>query len=360
MRYVRVVCALVALLSGRPAFAQPYTLSSPVTHLATIFNDLYGPSGLKVDSEATLPGEQPHSAHFNSDFQSEFSQFGAALVNQFVSLPLPSPTSGFTYQFDPSLGVFQRTTRSFGPILADRADTLGARRLSFGFAFQRFTFDTVEGLDLQKVPAVFTHDNAQLLGGRQDVITTVNAIQASVNQSTTYITLGVSEHFDLSLAVPLITNDMHVVSTATIHRLGTTDPLTHFFRQADGSVGDTRIFDAQGSASGVGDLMIRAKRSFGDVRSSGMAVGVDVRIPTGDALNLLGTGTTGVEPFAIWSATLSEVSPHVNVSYRWNGNSVLAGNAATGQSGNFPDAVGYALGADISANPRVTLAFDVL
>ena len=172
------------------AEAQPYTLASPVNRLATIFTDLYGPKGLIVDSLATLPGEQPHSAHFNSDFQFDFSQFSTALVNQFVSVPLPSPTSGFTYEFDPTLGVFQRTTRSFGPILADRADTIGARRVSIGFAFQRFTFDTVEGLDLLKVPAVFTHDNAALLGGREDVVTTMNAIEASVNQATTYVTVG--------------------------------------------------------------------------------------------------------------------------------------------------------------------------
>src|SRR3954466_12077299 len=181
-RWVVILC-LVAV--GTTVTAQePYNLAAPVGNLATLFTDLFGPRGLIVDSEATLPGEQPHSAHFNSDFQSEFSQFGAALVNQFVSLPLPSPTSGFTYQFDPSLGIFQRTTRSFGPILADRADTLGARRVSIGFAFQRFTFDSVEGLDLHTVPAVFTHDNAQLLGGRQDVVTTTNAIDVLVNQTT--------------------------------------------------------------------------------------------------------------------------------------------------------------------------------
>ena len=40
-----------------------------------------------------------------------------------MSVPLPSPGGGFTYQFDSSLGVFQRTTQSFGPILADRAET---------------------------------------------------------------------------------------------------------------------------------------------------------------------------------------------------------------------------------------------
>ena len=44
-------------------------------NLATLFTDLFGPHGLIVDSEATLPGEQSHSAHFNSDFQSNFGKF---------------------------------------------------------------------------------------------------------------------------------------------------------------------------------------------------------------------------------------------------------------------------------------------
>src|SRR5262245_28457358 len=160
MRLIALVT--VCLLSAVPvAHAQePFNLTAPVQTLATMFTDLFGPRGLVVDSLATLPGEQSHSAHFNSDFQFNFTQFGTALVSQLVSVPLPSPAGGFTFQFDPTLGVFRRTTDSFGPILADRAETIGARHVSFGFAHQRFTFDTVEGLALTNIPAVFTHDNA--------------------------------------------------------------------------------------------------------------------------------------------------------------------------------------------------------
>ena len=176
-----------------------------------------------------------------------------------MNVPLPSPASGFTYRLDPSTGVFQRTTQSFGPILAERAETVGARRVSFGFAAQRFTFDTVEGLNLNQVPAVFTHDNAQLLGGRQDVVTTVNSIEATVSHFTTFVTLGISDRFDVSLAVPIVSNHLKVVSDATIQRLGTTNPLTHFFRQSDGEIGNTRTFTAIGDASGLGDLTVRLK-----------------------------------------------------------------------------------------------------
>ena len=48
----------------------------------------------------------------------------------------------------------------------------------------------------------------QLLGGREDVVTTINAIDADVNQSTTFVTMGVTDRFDLSLAVPLVATDL--------------------------------------------------------------------------------------------------------------------------------------------------------
>lgn len=358
-RVLAVVACFVVSASGAAA-QEPFNLAVPVEHLATLFTGLFGPKGLILDSEATLPGEQLHSAHFNSDFQSNFSQFGTALVGQLVTVPLPSPASGFTYQLDPSTGVFQRSTKSFGPILAERADTIGASRTSFGFAFQRFTFDAIEDVDLGQVPAVFTHDNAQLLGGRQDVVTTVNSITANVSQYTSFVTLGVTDWFDLSVAVPIIATDLNVVSEATVNRLGTTNPLTHFFRLSNGDVGDRRLFTARASASGIGDLTVRLKGTIKKTESTGVAVGMDVRVPTGDEMELLGTGTTGLQPFVIWSATYQKVSPHVNAGYQWNGSSVLAGNPATGESADFPDQVTYVGGADLGVNTRLTFAFDVL
>jgi len=359
----RIVLAVVCLSVcgvGNASAQDPFNLATPVTDLATIFTQLYGPNGLVVDSLATLPGEQPHNAHFTSDFQFNFTQFGTALVSQLVSVPLPTPGGGFTYQFDSSLGVFQRTTQSFGPILAERADTIGARKLSFGFAYQRFKFDSVEGLDLSRIPAVFEHDNAQLLGGRQDVVTTVNNITATVGQATGFVTLGVTDRLDISLAIPIVATSLKIVSDATIHRLGTTNELTHFFRQANGDVGVERIFTAQGSATGIGDIVVRAKRALRKRASTELAVGVDVRVPTGDEMNLLGSGAPGVQPFAIWSATYQKVAPHFNVGYRWNGSSVLAGNPAQGTSKHLPDQIGYALGSDLSVNSRLTLAFDII
>jgi hypothetical protein len=280
-------------------------------------------------------------------------------VNHLVTVPLPSPAAGFTYEFDASVGVFRRTTQSFGPILAERAETIGAGRVSAGFAIQHFSFSTVEGLDLDAVPAVFTHDNAHLLGGREDVVTTLNRIDASVNQFITYVTVGVAEHLDVSLAVPVVSTSLTVVADAQVQRLGTTNPLTHFYRQSDSSVGTRRLFTAWGRASGMGDVVVRVKGSAFRRNSAAVAAGLDFRIPSGDALNLLGTGAPGLQPFVVVSGTVQRISPHVNLGYQWNGSSILAGDPVTGQSGNLPDQVVYAVGADISTG-RLTVAFDVL
>ena len=351
-----------AALFATPARAQdpPHNEAVRVEHLWSIFNDLYGAGGLVVDSTAALAGGQSHSGHFNGGFESEFAQFGIALTSQLVSLPQPAPAAGFTYQFDPALGVFNRTTNNFGPIMSERAETIGARRLSAGFATQRLEFDLIEGLDLSHIPAVFSHDNAELLGGREDVITTVNSVEASFTRSTLFLTYGVTNHFDVSVAIPWVTADMVVTSDATIRRIGTRIPEIHFFRSLEDTIGDRRIFTAFGNASGVGDINLRAKATLSRTARHGFALGIDLRLPSGEELDLLGTGAPGAQPYAAWSASFGPFSPHVNAGYQWNGSSVLGGGPGSGESRDLPDVVRYSAGASIELHPRVTLAADVI
>jgi hypothetical protein len=331
-----------------------------VTELSRIFTELYGPNGLVVNSSADLAGGVSHSAHFNSAFESEFSQFGSALTSQIVSLPLPAPASGFTYRFDPGLGVFTRSTSTFGPILAERADTIGARRVTVGYAYQRLAFDTIENMDLHAVPAVFTHDNAELRGGREDVITTVNSIDSEVTRSAAFVTYGVTDNLDVSIALPFISTDVVVTSDATIQRIGTTVPQIHFFRASDDSIGTRRVFTAFGHASGLGDITVRLKQAIKKGESSGVALGLDLRLPTGDERNLLGTGAAAIQPFVAWSGAYGTFSPHLNLGYQWNGSSVLGGDLESGVAGDLPDVVVYAAGAVVAVHPRITAAIDVL
>jgi hypothetical protein len=361
MRVAIVGVLLGVLGTAVPASAQdPLNVAVQVTELWRIFKDLYGPQGLVVNSNVPLPSGATHSGHFNSGFESEFSQFGTALTSQIVSLPLPPPASGFTYEFDPGLGVFQRTTTSFGPILSERAETIGARRVSIGFAYQRLSFDSIEGVDLQSVPAVFTHDDAALLGGREDVVTTVNSIEAEVSRTAVFISYGVTNRLDVSIAVPMVTADMVVTSDATIQRIGTTNQETHFFRSSEDDIGTRRRFTAFGNASGLGDVTVRLKQTVTKGARQGVALGVDLRLPTGDERNLLGTGAPGVNPFLAWSGNYGALSPHINAGYQWNGDSILGGEPGSGEAKDLPDLAQYSAGAVIEVHPRITAAVDVL
>src|SRR5439155_16024871 len=216
------------LLAALAALASPAALRAD-DKLAFLIPDLYGSRGLIVNSEALLPDGSTHSAHFNSAFQAEFTQFNISLASQLASVPPPTPASGFTYELDPALGVFKRSTQSFGPILAERSETIGRKKFSLGVNYQYFTFDSIEGVDIHNVPAVFTHDNASP-GGRADVVTTNNGIDLKVGQFTAFLSYGLADRLDLSVAVPVVTVDMDVVSDATVQRIGTaSSPATHFF-----------------------------------------------------------------------------------------------------------------------------------
>ena len=351
----------VPLLAIALALAGSLASAQESGKLALLIPQLYGPDGLHVESQARLPDGSTHSAHFNSAFQAEFTQFNIALASQLAAVPLPTPASGFTYTFDASLGVFQRSTQSFGPILTERAETIGKRKLTFGITYQHFGFDSLEGLSLGSIPAVFTHDDSQLGGGRSDLVATTNSIDASVDQTVAFLSYGLGSRLDLSVAVPFVTVDLAARSDAQVQRIGTAaSPATHYYDDGTGDFGLTQTYGRSGHASGIGDVVVRLKGTPVHNDSIAVALGVDGRFPTGDEQDLLGLGAFGLKPFAVLSFSQGRVAPHLNVAYLWNGKSVLAGDVASGRKEDLPDQVQYAVGADIGVSKRLTLAFDFL
>lgn len=322
---------------------------------------LYGPEGLIVDSMATLPDGSTHSAHFNSSFQEEFTQFNVALATQLLTVPFPSPASGYTYEFDESLGVFTRSTQSFGPILTERAETIGKGKFTFGFAYQRFQFDSIEGVDLGSVPAVFTHDGFQQGGGRADVVNSLNNINADFSRFISFFTYGITDHFDVSVALPIVDATLSAVSNTQVVRIGTGDNLAvHYFDDGRGNFGDVRDFRVNGSASGLGDVLLRLKGTAPKSGPTRLGFLADVRFPTGDEEDLLGSGAWGVKPLIVLSWELGKFSPHLNVGYQWNGESILGGDINSGQKEDMPDQFLYAGGFDVGVHKNLTLVVDLI
>jgi hypothetical protein len=232
--------------------------------------------------------------------------------------------------------------------------------VAIGFSHQRLTFDSIEGVDLSAIPAVFTHDGAELRGGREDVVTTSNDIDARVTRSAGFVSYGVTNQLDVSVVVPFVSVDASVRSEAQVRRIGTTNAETHFFRTLDDDIGDRRVFTAFGEASGLGDIVVRFKQGFRKREHTGAALGLDVRLPTGDEHNLLGTGAPGIQPFLVWSGAFGPVSPHVNAGYQWNGSSVLASSPGSGVASDLPDVATYSFGGVVAVHPRLTAAVDLL
>jgi hypothetical protein len=359
MRIPLAVLCTCLLLISRDAAAQTRPSS-----LSTLFSEVFGPNGLVVNSDEQLVDGTTHAAHFNSAFQSDFRLINIALTSQLTALPVPSPASGFIYKFDSTTGTFVRSSRSFGPILADRGETIGRGQVAFGFNYQYFSFDHLDGVPFTAIPAVFRHDDYLSSPGRSDVISTMNTINATVGQTTSALTYGLTDRIDISAALPIISTTLSLLSNATIERVGTApDVKTHYFIDPlapDGVHGSTHQFFATGSATGVGDVLVRGKATLMKEGTRALAAGLDVRFPTGDEENLLGSGAYGLRPFAAFSGSYRSLTPHVNVAYQFNGRSLLAGDVTTRRKADLPDQFIYAAGADISVNQRFSVIVDML
>ena len=70
------------------------------------------------------------------------------LAAQLSSFPLGSSAGGFTWRFQPVTGTFSRGSGSFGPIFAERALTIGRKKLNVGVNYQHVSFDRLDGKTL--------------------------------------------------------------------------------------------------------------------------------------------------------------------------------------------------------------------
>jgi len=342
---------------------------------------LFGSGGLTL---ANAP-QFPHFAHFVGSAQTTLNTtLSTAIATELTTLPLISPSSGFTYKYDSAAGAFVRTTSSFGPIYTERAETIGRGKFAFGVSYQRFRFSNLDGINMHNIPAVFTHVPGTGPGGvaepyEADVISTVNSINLNMDQTMLYGTVGLTDRVDLSVSVPIVSVRLGASSDATIIRVsgptfipvGSTAPVPnpHSFNNG----GLTNSYTSSGSAAGIGDVTFRLKGHVLQSGPIGVALAVDVRTPTGDAREYLGAGAIGVKPFIVVSLAGKHLSPHLNTGYEWNGSSVLAGNITgttfIGQdelvngpatNGRLPSQFFYSLGADLGVTSKLTFAADYL
>lgn len=345
LRWFRFGCIL-AVLSPVPAMAQDVPLSQLLVELIQ--------ADIRLEPPPAGSGFPSHEAHFLPGVDQTLAPylFNQQLVGQLATFPIGSPTGGFAFTFDASSGTFQRATDSFGPAFADRALTNGRGKLTFGTNFQYSKYSSFEGKKLDNGDIKFYLTHQDLPGNlffEGDVIEA--ALRADISSATTTIfgNYGVSDKLDIAVAIPIVSVKMDATVDATILRLASGQDTTnlHFF--AGGSA--TQSFTSSGDAAGIGDILVRGKYRFASTKGGGLAAGVDLRLPTGDAENLLGAGASGATFTLIGSTTRGKFGPHFNAGYTANGESDVV---------NLPNELNYRFGSEYVATPRVTLNADLL
>ncbi len=321
--------------------------------LKDLLPNLFGRGGITL-----LPVEEPpgisHLPHLQVPSATELTTLNDALRGQLGNFPLPSPASGFTFQFDPTLGTLTPSTESFGPIFADRAETVGRGKLSLGFSYSRFTYDTLDGKDLDngELQLTFLHDptTAATRIFQNDTITAQIYADITTDLFVLSGTYGLLDNLDVSVAIPIVRNSMRVRGVATSNnesfQQGLVESPAHLFPPAPGST--TLTVRRSDEATGLGDILLRAKYNLYRQRPLALAAALDLRLPTGDEDDLLGTGAAQISPFFIASAAVFGFYPHVNVGFDLSSSSDLANEFF------------FRSGFDWPMIKQVTFAFDLL
>ncbi len=264
-------------------------------------------------------------------FNALFTPFGTELSE----LPTARP-AGLVLKFEHGLPI--ATNESLGAVFTERAESLGRNRLFLGVTYQNFRFATVDGNDLRSLPIVLVTPDLSVY------TVTQNRFDIRVAQYTAVVAAGLTSRLDLSVAVPFERVSMAVGVHGTEYGLGGATAAVNEY--------------VPGSSTGFADIVLGLKAHALERGPYRLATGLDVRLPTGDELNFLGSGTLGLRPYLAFSRG-GRISPHVNFGYQANGKTILNPSAA-GVHQRLPTDLVYNAGANFEVARRWTVVADLL
>lgn len=319
----KTTAVLVVLVVG--AFATSMSPSTASGKLIDLIPGLYGGEGIFL---ATDPAAD-HTAHFSIASAASINRLNEQIAAEVGGFPFSSSVGGFTFALEPVLGTFVRTTDTLGPLFAERAPTLGRGKFNFNLSYTFFKYHTFDGEDLDDLEVVARHD-PDIIGFpdereqfETDMVRLILDIDIEVAILALAVTYGITDRLDVGILVPFVHVDMHVKSVARIETSpdNTLFPGVHSF---PGGV-DRLVDEASDEATGLGDIVLRAKYHVLKSRVADVAAAVLAKLETGDEDNFLGTGDTTVRPFVIVSRTFFDVvfpglslTPHLNLGYELN------------------------------------------
>jgi hypothetical protein len=386
-------------------FALPGTLFAQDNSLAALLPNAFAQGAtMQPDSSGSGADHQTHFfAALGDQGQAAFA-LNKLMVLQLDTFPLPTSSGAFVATFDPQTHLFKPVSKSFGPGYAERALTNGRGHFQFGMNYQQVSFSSFEGFNLKggsnNITYALQHNdccppvnNPPAPGNptfEDDTITIQPTIDISSNTTSPYFSYGVNDRWDVGVVVPVVHVSLSTTVNATLYRLGEACPQAGtpaIIHTWDGTCNPNKApVQMSGNATGIGDVDIRTKYRFLDGAQGGLAVGLDVRVPSGNKDQLLGTGATRAKLMAIWSGEFSRFSPHANLGYTYShgdlssattqlpalnpatqptnpatGSQIsLASAQSLGGSLKVPNELNYTAGADVVVHPLLTVWADVI
>ena len=318
---VSVAVTWLVLVCCNPASAQKVTTVEDLTLTQTLVQ-LTGPLAARPAGEA----------------------IGLATALEIATAPLGTSSGGFVFKLDPATGLLVRAATTFGPSFAERAITSGEGQVSVGVNFRSTSYDKISDLSL---------DQLQLgsVNAASPQVARTGTADFALTSKTLVISgaVGVTDNFDIGTAIPVVSVKLE---GATIWRNG------------EGTV--ARLAETNSVFSGLGDVAAFAKYrvlKFGtDLPDpGGLAVLVNMRLPTGDRDNLRGLGVTRTLASFVASGRMGRIQPHANAGYEWWSKGVdVFTNAARTSSVTARHQIQYAAGVELEATPKLTLLVDFL
>lgn len=212
------------------------------------------------------------------------------------TVPLGTGSAGFAFVRDPATGERLLKSDSFGPVFLDRPLTSGKGQFGFGFHYQHMSFDKLQGVDLRDegIPT-FNNESRFLQDNFVQYIDERLLIDSTADVFVLSSTFGVTDALDIGVTVPIVSLDL------SAQRVWNYDVSRDYADQASvraslpAPAGQLVQDSRHVSATGVGDVAVRVKYAFGHGTKQPVAAALDLRLPTGDEDNLLGTGKIGAK-----------------------------------------------------------------
>lgn len=298
----------------------------------------------------------------NNAANSVASTINASTATQLTQLPIPSASIGVVSLRQKG----QEATAPFdnlGPILTDRPDTVGKGHIYLGFSYQHFGFNAVDGVGLGALPVSFV--TSVLLTStdqRTEYGTETNNVNFKLDQEVGIATAGLTKSTDVSIVVPFNSVALHVTtSNIQAFTFDSAAPNNNNQPTYQNTVplGSVAPIYSNGTANGVGDITLILKQQVlgGEGSRTAVAAGASARFPTGDSLNLLGSGAFGGNVFGLFEYR-ARVAPHLKLSYQWNNKSQLVNLSAP--PSRLPGGLQFATGADVKILRTLGASFDLL